>query len=501
MCGIVATIGYTKEDVNEMLEIISHRGRDNRGIMEFQYNDKNIILGHNRLSINDTSPLGNQPMEYEGVQLVVNGEIWNYPQLRKEYEERGYTFKSNSDSEIILFLYKENELKRLSGMFSFVIYDGNKLILSRDWVGKLPLYIFNNGSYIVASELKSITNIHRGADIKFVPKNSLVEINLDTNKIDVHNNYYFTFSNDITNLPTREEVGQKTYQLLRDAVDKRLLSDVPIATSLSGGIDSAVITYLLSTKIPNLKAYTIAFDQSSPDLQKARVCAKHLGVELVEVFVPRDEELLKQRFIDSIKVIEYPSTVQMEVGILQSFIAEQMAKDGIKVAFSGEGSDESYGSYGMIRMFSKKPDWSDIRKKLFEKQYYGNLLRGNTIFMNYGTIELRCPFFDTDFLDFTTNLTDEFLSKGNQWKLPLADAFRPYLPEEIIEQEKRAFQKGTNFKQYIEELILTDSNINFRNRKNMLHVIGDNFEKINGFSHKKMKAELTSTNMGIYQWI
>ena len=501
MCGIVATIGYTKEDVNEMLEIISHRGRDNRGIMEFQYNDKNIILGHNRLSINDTSPLGNQPMEYEGVQLVVNGEIWNYPQLRKEYEQRGYTFKSNSDSEIILFLYKENELKRLSGMFSFVIYDGNKLILSRDWVGKLPLYIFNNGSYIVASELKSITNIHRGADIKFVPKNSLVEINLDTNKIDVHNNYYFTFSNDITNLPTREEVGQKTYQLLRDAVDKRLLSDVPIATSLSGGIDSAVITYLLSTKIPNLKAYTIAFDQSSPDLQKARVCAKHLGVELVEVFVPRDEELLKQRFIDSIKVIEYPSTVQMEVGILQSFIAEQMAKDGIKVAFSGEGSDESYGSYGMIRMFSKKPDWSDIRKKLFEKQYYGNLLRGNTIFMNYGTIELRCPFFDTDFLDFTTNLTDEFLSKGNQWKLPLADAFRPHLPEEIIEQEKRAFQKGTNFKQYIEELILNDSNINFRNRKNMLHVIGDNFEKINGFSHKKMKAELTSTNMGIYQWI
>ena len=501
MCGIVATIGYTKEDVNEMLEIISHRGRDNRGIMEFQYNDKNIVLGHNRLSINDTSPLGNQPMEYEGVQLVVNGEIWNYPQLRKEYEERGYTFKSNSDSEIILFLYKENELKRLSGMFSFVIYDGNKLILSRDWVGKLPLYIFNNGSYIVASELKSITNIHRGADIKFVPKNSLVEINLDTNKIDVHNNYYFTFSNDITNLPTREEVGQKTYQLLRDAVDKRLLSDVPIATSLSGGIDSAVITYLLSTKIPNLKAYTIAFDQSSPDLQKARVCAKHLGVELVEVFVPRDEELLKQRFIDSIRVIEYPSTVQMEVGILQSFIAEQMAKDGIKVAFSGEGSDESYGSYGMIRMFSKKPDWSDIRKKLFEKQYYGNLLRGNTIFMNYGTIELRCPFFDTDFLDFTTNLTDEFLSKGNQWKLPLADAFRPYLPEEIIEQEKRAFQKGTNFKQYIEELILNDSNINFRNRKNMLHVIGDNFEKINGFSHKKMKAELTSTNMGIYQWI
>lgn len=133
----MVTIGCSRDEVNEMLEAIEHRGRDNRGIKEFQYGDKHIILGHNRLSINDTSPLGNQPMEYEGVQLVVNGEIWNYPTLRKEYESRGYTFKSNSDSEIILFLYKEGELNRLDGMFSFVIYDNNKLILSRDWVGKL----------------------------------------------------------------------------------------------------------------------------------------------------------------------------------------------------------------------------------------------------------------------------------------------------------------------------------------------------------------------------
>lgn len=501
MCGIVATIGYNKEDVNEMLETIEHRGRDNRGIREFKYGDKHIILGHNRLSINDTSPLGNQPMEYDGVQLVVNGEIWNYPTLRKEYEERGYTFKSNSDSEIILFLYKENELKRLDGMFSFIIYDNNKLILSRDWVGKLPLYIYNTNKYIVASELKAITTQHKTSDIKFVPKNSLVEIDLDTDKLTIHSNYYFQFSSEPTKVESHDEVRDTTFKLLERAVDKRLLADVPIATSLSGGIDSAVITYLLSQRIPNLKAYTIAFDETSKDLQKARVCAKYLGVELIEVFVPKNDEIIKQRFLDSIKVIEYPSTVQMEVGILQSFIAEQMANDGIKVAFSGEGSDESCGSYGTFRMFSKKPDWSDVRKKLFEKQYYGNLLRGNTIFMNYGTIELRCPFFDTDFLNYTTNLTDEFLCKGGQWKLPLANAFRGKLPDEILDQEKRAFQKGTNFKQYIEEIILNDPNINFKNRKKMINVIGDNFEKIHGFSHRNMKGELTSNAGGIYQWI
>jgi asparagine synthase (glutamine-hydrolysing) len=501
MCGIVATIGYKKDEVNEMLEAIEHRGRDNRGIKEFQYGDKHIILGHNRLSINDTSPLGNQPMEYDGVELVVNGEIWNYPQLRKEYEGRGYTFKSNSDSEIILFLYKEDELKRLEGMFSFVIYDKNKLILSRDWVGKLPLYIYNTNKYIVASEIKSITIQHKTSDIKFVPKNSLVEIDLDTDTITINENFYFQFSSEPTQVISHEEVAETTFKLLERAVDKRLLSDVPIATSLSGGIDSAIITYLLSQRIPNLKAYTIAFDQNSKDLQKARVCAQYLGVELIEVFVPKDDEIIKQRFLDSIKVIEYPSTVQMEVGILQSFIAEQMASDGIKVAFSGEGSDESYGSYGTFRMFSKKPDWSDVRKKLFEKQYYGNLLRGNTIFMNYGTIELRCPFFDTEFLNYTTNLTDEYLCKGGQWKLPLANAFRGKLPDEILDQEKRAFQKGTNFKQYIEDIILNDPNINFKNRKKMINVIGDNFEKIYGFSHRNMKGELVSNAGGLYKWI
>ena len=502
MCGIVATIGYTKDDVNEMLEVISHRGRDNRGIKEFKHNDKTIHLGHNRLSINDISPLGNQPMEYDGINLIVNGEIWNYPTLRKEYEERGYKFKSNSDSEIILFLYKEGELKRLDGMFSFVIYDNSKLIISRDWVGKIPLYIYNTNKYIIASELKSIlTQDGINSDIKIVPKNSLIEIDLDTDKFTIHNNFYFQFSSDTTTPSSHEEVGETTFKLLERAVDKRLISDVPIATSLSGGIDSAIITYLLSQRIPNLKAYTIAFDQNSKDLQKARVCADYLGVELVEVFVPQNEEIIKQRFLDSISVIEYPSTVQMEVGILQSFIAEQMAKDGVKVAFSGEGSDESYGSYGTFRMFSKKPDWSDVRKKLFEKQHYGNLLRGNTVFMNYGTIELRCPFFDTDFLNYTTNLTDEFLADKGQWKRPLADAFRGKLPDEILDQEKRAFQKGTNFKQYIEDIILNDSNINFKGRKNMIHVIGDNFQKIHGFSHRKLKDELVSNTKGIYQWI
>ena len=502
MCGIVVAIGLDKGDVHDMLDVINHRGNDNRTIKKVD----RVVFGHNRLSINDVSSLGNQPMFGKDGKfvLVVNGEIWNYPQLRKEYESRGHSFESRSDSEIILHLYEEDELKRMDGMFSFVIYDStkSKLIVSRDWVGKTPLYIHNNTVFVIASEMKSILEKLPDARCNFVPKNSLIEINLKNGKIDMEKDYYFKFSQYEKDTTYRQsEVNDKTYRLLDNAVNKRLLSDVKIATCLSGGIDSSVITYLLSKHIPDIVSYTVKFDDESRDLMFARLVAKHLGVELVEVEIPRDKDLLKQRFMDTIRVIEYPSSVQVECGILQSFVAEQMKKDGVKVAFSGEGSDESYGSYGMIRMFSKKPDWSDIRKKLFEKQYYGNLLRGNNIFMNYGTIELRCPFFDTDFLDFTTNLPNEVLSKGYQWKLPLAESFRPYLPDDVCDQEKRAFQTGTNFKGYIEDLILNDKSINFKNRRRPFDCISDNFRKIFGFSHREMKGSIIGTEGGLYKWV
>jgi len=501
VCGIVSTIGdYNDEVVNDMLQQIDHRGKDNRAI----YMNGNVTLGHNRLSINDVSELGNQPFVWNDYALVVNGEIWNYPQLRKEYEERGYEFFSNSDSEIILYLYKENELQRLEGMFSFVLHDAltNELVISRDWVGKIPLYIYNNDTNVlIASEMKSILKVLPQAECKFVPKNSVVRINQLTGKVFIEENFYWGFSEYEDKVFNQDEVNKKTYELLDNAVEKRLLSDVKIATCLSGGIDSSVITYLLSTKIPDIVSYTVKFDEDSRDLMFARMVAEHINIPLVEVEIPRDPEELKRKFLEVIKVIEYPSTVQMEVGILQSYVAERMKEDGVKVAFSGEGSDESYGSYGTFRMFSKKPDWSDVRKKLFEKQYYGNLLRGNNIFMNYGTIELRCPFFDTDFLDYTTNLNHPVLDEGNQWKKPLAEAFRGYLPDEVCDQEKRAFQKGTNFKEYIEDVILNDREINFRNRKKLFHCIGDNFERIFGFKHKGMRDTLNGTEGGFDKWI
>ena len=489
MCGIISTIGFTKSEVNIFLDEISHRGTDYRGIEGFKLNEKSIFLGHNRLSINDLSSNGNQPMGFENISLICNGEIWNYPHLRKEYEQRGYKFNSNSDNEIILYLYKEQELHRLDGMFSFVIYDDDKLTISRDWVGKTPLYLIQCDRGIIISSEHKISK-PKNSTIRFIPKNSLIEIEIDTLKITIKNNFYFKFSKKEQIPKGIEEVGKETYNLLKHAVEKRMISDVKIGCCLSGGIDSSVITYLLHQRIPNLKTYTINFDESSEDLKMARLVSKHLNVDLVEVKVPKDENLLKERFLESIKVVEYPTSVQTQVCILQSFLVEKMKEDGVKVGFSGEGADESFGSYGMIRMFSKKSDWSDIRKNLFEKQHYGNLLRGNNTFLYYGTIELRTPFFDTDYLNYITNLKDEFLSDGNQWKLPLLEGFRNLLPTEVLNQQKRAFQKGVNFKDYIEDLILNDSEINFMGRKKFINVVQDQFKKINGFSQRELRKSI-----------
>jgi len=502
VCGIATIVSKDNniETIKNMMELMEHRGRDNRVIHCTEYENKNIYLGHNRLSINDISENGSQPMHYKNISLIVNGEIWNYKELRKEYENRGYKFNSNSDSEIILYLYVEDELKRLDGMFSFVIHDNDKLIISRDWVGKIPSYISIGSDIYIASELKSFPKSIR-PNAQFVPRNSLITINLKTDFVDVQENYYFNFSDKVTIVNNHDEVGKKTYELLDNAVRKRLLSDVPIATINSGGIDSTVITYLASQYIDNITSYTINFDEDSEDLKMARLLSERNGINLVEVKVPKDDELIKQRFIECIETIEYPLTVQVEVGILCSFMAEQISNDGFKVVFSGEGSDEAYGSYGMLRMFSKKPDWSDIRKALFNKQFYGNLLRGNNIFMKYGTIEMRTPFFDTEFLNYTTNLPNDYTSNGSMWKYPLVNAFKNKLPDEILYQPKRAFQKGTNFKGYIEDIILKDTKINFNNRKNILHVIRDNYNRRFGVNYKSIRNKIESTDKGLYQWV
>lgn len=502
MCGIVGLINYQKEDCETLLHSLEHRGKDARGIIE----QDNVILGHNRLSINDLSSAGNQPFIYKGLHLVVNGEIWNYPQLRKEYEERGYQFFSNSDSEIILYLYEERELNRLDGMFSFILHDTNiqKLFISRDWVGKIPLFIDVTNKIMIASEFGSIKDNYPNSKPKFVKPNTLVIIDTKTLSLKEEKEYYFRWNRDELQPRSYEEVTTKLFKDVQHAVDKRLISDVPIATSLSGGIDSSVITYFLKQRIPNLKAYTIKFEEDSEDLKNARIVAKSIGVELIEVEIPKDKEKIIQRTKEVLKTINYPLNVQLQVGVLQSYIAEKMKEDGIKVAFSGEGADESFGSYETKRSAKFKPYWNDLRKDLHNAEYYKNLLRGNTIFMKFGTIELRCPFYDKEIVNYITNIPTKWLTDkeglGKMMKYPLQIGFKDIFPQEIIEQKKRAFQKGTNFKDWYEDIIMNSKYFNPKELTNMSSILSDWFEREYHYSHRKLKDDINQ-NIGIYKWM
>jgi asparagine synthase (glutamine-hydrolysing) len=485
MCGIVcsvvnsevASIEDSKKLTQTMLESIKHRGSDDSTIVTTTIFNikKNVSIGHNRLAINDLSSSGNQPFVLNGKKIVVNGEIWNHEELRTYLKTKGYNFKSNSDCEVILPLYELGELDKLDGMFSFIILDKEKVILCRDWVGKIPLWMVNSkDGMFVSSEIKSIKNVCDDKEIKIVPKNSLIVCNIKHNRFDISHDFFGNIGDSNEENLEEEYVANKTYELLKNAVEKRTIGDVKIATLNSGGIDSSVITYLLSRKVKDIKCYTVKFDENSPDLKHARLLAEQLGIELVEVDVPRDEKIIKQRFVEVCNTIEYPSNVQVQVGIMLSFIGEQMEKDGVKVVFSGEGSDESAGSYGNYRMWSKKPDWCDVKKEMFEKQHYGNLLRGNNIFMRYGTIECRTPFFDREYVNYVCNLPEPATTgKGKQWKKHLADAFRGKIPNEIIDRPKEAFQKGTCFKTWFEEIILNDKELNKNSRKKLHYVIQD----------------------------
>ena len=170
MCGIIALVGHrskvTEKNTEEALDEMIHRGKDDRGIVseDDEDSERRSILGHNRLAINDLSPNGKQPFRRHGVTLICNGEIWNSPNLREKYQEKYGPYLSNSDNEVVLYAYLEDELHLLDGMFSFIIEHDGRLIVARDWMGKMPLWYAYNTQldqihYMFSSEIKGLQKI------------------------------------------------------------------------------------------------------------------------------------------------------------------------------------------------------------------------------------------------------------------------------------------------------------------------------------------------------
>ena len=372
MCGLA---GFNWDDpglLRRMTDTLQHRGPDAGGSFFVQ---GKLSLGHRRLSIVDLHERSNQPLHYthggRDFTLVFNGEIYNFQQLRRELEQLGYAFSTTTDSEVILAGYAawgEDCVRRFNGMWSFALFDAtsNRLFISRDRFGKKPLYYYSsNGRFAFASEIKALLEydqvrriadndrvaefLHFGIvgntertffrDVRQLPAGCNGVVALDTGRLSISRYYTVRASEGSVSPPELRET-------LRGAVERRLISDVPVCLSLSGGIDSSAIAALVSQSHDDrMVAFTTVSDEGAGDetANVLRLLKRYPQFELVKVPLVLDDfrELLRKIIyhMDEPFVLDSP--------FVRWSVAEQIRRHSFKVSITGEGADELLGGYAV----------------------------------------------------------------------------------------------------------------------------------------------------------
>ncbi|WP_298555627.1 asparagine synthase (glutamine-hydrolyzing) [uncultured Algibacter sp.] len=364
MCGIYLTnIPYEEGLVREKLESISFRGPDYTGVKK----TNNLTLGHLRLSILDLDERSHQPMIHENLHIVFNGEIYNYKDIKDELLNKGYKFRTESDTEVLLVGYKEwgeDILEKINGMFAFCIYDSltNTVFSARDRLGVKPFYYYwKDGQFEICSQIRPLLKakkINKAAismflDCMFIPspytiaedifklppgKFMKIDLNSKTLKVDE----YWNLKNvEVKNI-SYEEAKSDLHNLLKDAVKIRLQSDVPIGSFLSGGIDSALVSSI-AAKISDkqINTFSIGFDDPKFDESKiAEQYAKIINSNHTTTICSSDDIL---KLIP--KLVEVYDEPFADSSALPSLLLNSVTKTHVTVALSGDGGDESFIGY------------------------------------------------------------------------------------------------------------------------------------------------------------
>ncbi|HCW07502.1 MAG TPA: asparagine synthase (glutamine-hydrolyzing) [Cytophagales bacterium] len=382
MCGITGIFAFNLVGKFNLVNIASatkalyQRGPDHQDI----YHDNFVGLGHRRLSIIDTSSVAHQPMwdETNRYCIVFNGEIFNFQELKKELEGRGVTsFFSHSDTEVLLKLFildKENCLNKLNGFFAFCIYDRQEqtFFLARDRYGVKPLlYLFDEDKFIFASEMKSIlaygiekeldyTSLHTYLQLNYIPAPRTIFKNVkkllpghylkvEGRKLKVER--YYSIPDTIPQQPTTsnyEDAKQKFKQLLEASVQRRLISDVPLGSFLSGGIDSSVVTGLAAKHKPDLHTFSIGFKDEKffDETEYARLVANHFKTEHA-VFSLTNKDLYEHVH----SILDYIDEPFADSSAINVFILSKETRKHATVALSGDGADELLAGYNKHAAF------------------------------------------------------------------------------------------------------------------------------------------------------
>ena len=457
MCGILAILDIASNTPQlrklalDLVKKIRHRGPDWSGV----FSSPHAILAHERLAIVDVMS-GSQPLidATNGNALAVNGEIYNHKDLRQQLKHE-HAFQTESDCEVILYLYKEKGadfLKDLSGIFAFVLYDSIKktYLISRDHLGIVPLYMGwdDEGRLYVASELKAIVDVCRRIE-EFPPGHYFC----GTDK-EFHAYYTPSWRNNIPTMPFSAPVLREA---LEAAVHKQLMCDVPYGVLLSGGLDSSLIA-AIATKFsalrvesegskpawwPRLHSFSVGL-ADSPDLAAARKVSDFIGSEHHEIRFTVQEGL--DAISDVIYHLETFDITTIRAATPMYLMARKIRAMGIKMILSGEGADEIFGGY---LYFHKAPNAVEFHQELVRKLdalHSYDCLRANKAMAAWG-IEARVPFLDKEFLETAMNVEPQakMCGGGKIEKSILREAFAGYLPEEILKRQKEQFSDGVGY--------------------------------------------------------
>lgn len=438
MCGLVGVFGpgSSQERVERALDAISHRGPDARATVETHTG----WVGHVRLAIVDPDPRSDQPMKRGTTLLAFNGEVWNHATIRDELVKVGRRFSTSSDTEVVaaaLDEWGDSALTRFEGMFVilWVGVDGAPRV-ARDRFGEIPVHVayLPGGGVVVASEVRALRAAGCRGEWVWVGPGEVW--NLATM---ARRRWYAPPAGELD--IDRPEAAHRLLEALSGAASERAMSDVPVATLLSGGLDSSIIAACLAKVIPNLVAYTAVLNPKAPDVKHARAAASYIGIRLIEVSVapPTADDLAR-----SVGVIEMPHKAQVEIAWPCMALAEAARANGHKVVYSGEGSDELWASYGFAHHGLKTASWRDYREGLFIGQHRKNFARCNKVFMKSG-IECRLPFLSRPVVELALALSEPVVRDGRdarRSKMVLTEAARGLVPDSILGRSKTAFQVG-----------------------------------------------------------
>jgi len=434
MCGIAGKFNFktgkpvSEKLLNQMCEKMHHRGPDDQGI----FKDGPVGLGHTRLSIIDLSPLGHQPMQNNDGRywITFNGEIYNFLSIREELISEGYTFKSQSDTEVILYLYQKYGVKcleHLRGMFAFAIWDCSEetLFLARDRIGKKPLYYYHDEKMLLfASEIKSIlqdNSLKQEINYQafydyfkylYVPDPKTIYKNiyklepghfLFCSKDKFEKKEYWDISFAQNESKDLDQIAEELYDILNESVKLRMISDVPLGAFLSGGVDSSCIVAMMALQSSKpVTTCSIGFDSSKFDeVEFARIVADQYKTDHHELTVKENAASIIN---DLPKYFDEPFA---DPSAVPTYFVSKLARQRVTVALSGDGGDENFAGYEKYYMDDIENQIRNkipgiIRKSIFPG--IANILQKfDNPYLQKGNTLLNTLSHDADFGFFLTN--------------------------------------------------------------------------------------------------